>query len=88
MLAYFREKLQLTERNLGQVFKSKSGSMHAMQLCCYEAKLPSLTLKTRPEQLLGSLRLDIILPAYLSYSHKMFIQFGSKWIRKRSLWFN
>jgi hypothetical protein len=34
----------------------------AMQLSCFETKLPNLMLKTRPKQLLGSLPLDIALP--------------------------
>ncbi len=34
-----------------------------MQLHCSETKLPNLMLKTRPKQLLGSLPLDIALPA-------------------------
>jgi hypothetical protein len=33
--------------------------MHTMQLHCFETKLPSLKLKTRPWQLLGSLPLAI-----------------------------
>jgi hypothetical protein len=37
----------------------------AMQLSCFETKLPNLMLKTRPKQLLGSLPLDIALPAQL-----------------------
>jgi hypothetical protein len=32
-----------------------------MHLCCYEAQLSDLKLKTRPEQLLGYLPLGIIL---------------------------
>ncbi len=34
-----------------------------MQLWYYETILPNLKLKTRPKQLLGSLPLDIALPA-------------------------
>ncbi len=34
-----------------------------MQLSRFETKLPNLILKTRPKQLLGSLPLDIALPA-------------------------
>jgi hypothetical protein len=37
--------------------------VRAMQLSCFETKLPNLMLKTRPKQLLGSLPLDIALPA-------------------------
>ncbi len=40
------DKLQLTGRNLGRVFKFRSGHLHAM-----------------PKQLVGSLPLDIALPA-------------------------
>jgi len=45
------DKLQLTGQNLGRVFSSKVGCMYAVHLCCYEAKLPSLKLKTRDKQL-------------------------------------
>jgi hypothetical protein len=38
-----------------------------MQLSCFETKLPNLMLKTRPKQLLGSLLLDIALPAKTYY---------------------
>ncbi len=37
--------------------------MHAMHFNCYEAKLPSLKLHTRPKQLLDYLPLDIVLPS-------------------------
>jgi hypothetical protein len=43
--------LQLTGQNLGRVFNSKIGRMYPMHLSCYEAKLPSLKLKTRPQNL-------------------------------------
>jgi hypothetical protein len=56
------DKLQLTGQNLGRVFNFKSGCVCAMQLSCFETKLPNLMLKTRPKQLLGSLPLDITLP--------------------------
>ncbi len=36
--------------------------MHTMHLYFYNAKVSSLKLKTRPEQLLGSLPLNIALP--------------------------
>jgi hypothetical protein len=61
------DKLQLTGRNLGRVFNSRSGCVHVMQLHCFETKLPNLMLKTQPRQLLGSLPLDIALPGYISY---------------------
>jgi hypothetical protein len=56
------DKLQLTGRNLGRVFNSRSGCLCAMQLCCFGTKLPNLMLKTWPKQLLGYLPLDIALP--------------------------
>jgi hypothetical protein len=56
------DKLQLTGRNLGQVFNSRSGCVYAIQLHCFETKLPNLMLKPRPKQLLGYLPLDIALP--------------------------
>ncbi len=40
------DNLKLTGQNLGQVFKSKSGCLHTMYLFWYEAKGPSLELKT------------------------------------------
>jgi hypothetical protein len=60
------DKLQLKGRNLGQVFNSRSGRAHAVQLHFSETKQPNLKLKTRPKQLLGSLPLVIALhpPAY------------------------
>jgi hypothetical protein len=35
----------------------------AMQLSCFETKLPNLMLKTQPKQLLGSVPSDLALPA-------------------------
>ncbi len=58
-----QSKLQLTRQNLGQVFNSISGCKCAMQLSCFEAKQPSLKLKTCAKQLLGSLLLEFALPA-------------------------
>ncbi len=49
------DKLQLAGQNLGRVFNSRSGFVCAMQLRCFETKLPNLMLKTWPKQLLGSL---------------------------------
>jgi hypothetical protein len=43
------DKLQLRGQNLGQVFNSRGGCVHAMQLHCFETKLPNLELKTRPK---------------------------------------
>jgi hypothetical protein len=48
------DKLQLTGQNLGRVFNSRSGRVHALQLHFSETKQPNLKLKTRPKQLLGS----------------------------------
>ncbi len=48
----------------GPSFYSRSVCMHALNLHCYEAKLPSLKLKTQTEQLLGSLLLDIALSVF------------------------
>ncbi len=56
------DKLQLTGRNLGRIFNSKSGHVHALQLPFSETEQPNLKLKTRPKQLLGSLPLVIVLP--------------------------
>jgi hypothetical protein len=53
------DKLQLTGRNLGRVFNSRSGRV---QLHLSETEQPNLKLKTRPKQLLGSLPLDIAVP--------------------------
>ncbi len=56
------DKLQLTGQNLGRVFNFRNVPLHAAHLWCYQAKRPNLMMKTRPEQLLGSLLLDIALP--------------------------
>ena len=56
------DKLQLSGQNLGRVFNFSNGCVHATQLYFFETKLPSLKLKTRPEQLLCSLPLVIALP--------------------------
>jgi hypothetical protein len=56
------DKLQLAGQTLGRVAITRNGCMCAMHLYCYEAKLPNLMLKTQPNQLLGSLMLDIALP--------------------------
>ncbi len=47
------DKLQLTKRNLGRVFNSRSGCVHVMKLHCFEAKVSNLKLKTQTRQLLG-----------------------------------
>jgi hypothetical protein len=59
------EKLQLTGRNLGRVYNLRNGCLHAMHLLYYGVKLSNLKLKTRPKQLLGSLSLDMALPALI-----------------------
>jgi hypothetical protein len=41
-------KLHLTGQNLGRVFSSRSGWVHAMPLCCYEVQLPNLKFRTNP----------------------------------------
>jgi hypothetical protein len=56
------DKLQLTGQNLGRVFNSKTGFMYPMRLYCFEAKLNNLKLKTQPQQLLGYILFDILLP--------------------------
>ncbi len=56
-----KNKLQPTGQNRGRVFNSWSGRLHVAHLCRCEVKQPSLKLKTRPEQLLGSLPLDVVL---------------------------
>ncbi len=53
------DKLQLTGQNLGRAFNFRSGHFHVAHSWCHQLKLPSLKLRTRPEQLLGSLLLDI-----------------------------
>jgi hypothetical protein len=35
-------KLELTGQNLGRVFNFRNGCLHAMQLHCFETKLPAL----------------------------------------------
>jgi hypothetical protein len=54
----------LQHLNLGLVFNSRSGRLHAMQLHCFETKLPSLKLKTRPRQLSGPLPSDTVFPIW------------------------
>jgi hypothetical protein len=59
-MALNMDKLKLTGRTLGRVFNFRSGCMscHA-----YTAIRSNLELKTQPKQLLGSLPLDVALPA-------------------------
>ncbi len=58
------DKLEPIGPNLGRVFNSGTGCVCAVNLQCYEAKLPSLKLKTRTEQTLGHLLYDIALLDY------------------------
>ncbi len=51
------DKLQLTGQSQGR----RSDCMSAIYLFCYESKQPNLKLKTRPNQLLGSLPLAFAL---------------------------
>jgi hypothetical protein len=62
------DKLKLTGRNLGRVFKFRRVCLHTIRLYYFETKLPNLKLKTRPKQLLGSLPLDIALPVKSSFT--------------------
>jgi hypothetical protein len=57
------DKLQPTGKNLGRVFNSSSGRVNGLQLNFSETEQPSLKSKTRHKQLLGSVPLDIALPA-------------------------
>jgi len=41
-----------------------------MRLCSYKSKLSILKLKTWPQQLLGYLLLDIVLPAFVTRFQK------------------
>ncbi len=58
------DKLNLTGRNLGRVFKFRRGYLHVIPLYYFETKLPNLKLKTWPKQLLGYLPVDIMLPGF------------------------
>jgi len=57
--------LQLEGQNLDQIFNFGIGYLGVKHLCCYEAKLPSLELKTRLKQLSCYFLLDIELPLLL-----------------------
>ena len=67
------DKLKLTGRNLGRVCKSKLGHVfeYAMQSHTLQ-KGPNLKLKTRPQQLLGSLPLAFALPAQTFKNKQVF----------------
>jgi hypothetical protein len=54
MLTFFIDNLELTGQHLDRVYNFRSGCVYS---CFCEAKQPSLKLKTRPKQLLGSLSL-------------------------------
>ncbi len=55
-------KLKLTGRNLDQVFNSRLGCVCICRAMACITKRPNLKLKTRPEQLLGSLLLALTFP--------------------------
>jgi hypothetical protein len=59
------DKPHLIGRNLGRVFNSRSGRVHAVQLHFSETEQPNLKLKTRLKQHLGSLPLFIALPVLI-----------------------
>jgi hypothetical protein len=65
-------KLQITGQNLDRVFNSRSGRVHAIQFHFSETEQPNLKFKTRLKQPLGSLPLDIALPATI-HSHPSLI---------------
>ncbi len=56
------DKLKLTGRNLGRVFDSRLSRACIGRANVHITKQPNLKLKTRPEQLLGSLPLAFALP--------------------------
>jgi len=58
------DKLLPTGRNLGRVINFRSGGMYDRHLPSSIPVRPNLELKTRPKQLLGSLRLYILLPSW------------------------
>jgi hypothetical protein len=65
------DKLQLTGRNQGRVFNSRSGCMCALHLCGYKTKWPNLKLKNWPKQLLGSLPLAF---ASIKPNHRILVE--------------
>jgi hypothetical protein len=73
-------KLQQTGQNLGWLLNSRSSCAHAVQLWCFETKLPNLKLKTRPEQLIGYLPLDIALPESLVQFFELEYQKEGYWL--------
>jgi hypothetical protein len=52
-IKWLTDKLHLTGQNLGRVLSPRRGQVYAMQLRCFEAKRPSLKLKTQPKQLIS-----------------------------------
>ncbi len=56
------DKLKLTGRNLGRVSNYRLGHACIDHAIVHITKQPSLKLKTRPKQLLGSLLLAFALP--------------------------
>jgi len=73
MTTYATDRLQLRRQNMGRVFNSRSGCMHAMHFFCYEAKRPNLKLKTRPKQLLSNLQLDVAVATYTIKYESLFL---------------
>ncbi len=59
------DKLRLTGQNQGRVFNFRSGHLHTALFLLLSIKLPTLQLKTRLKQLLGSLPLVIAHPALI-----------------------
>ncbi len=65
-------KLQLRGWHLGRVFNFRNARGYVLYFLCYRVKLPSIKLKTQPEQLLSSLPFDIALPGYYDFgNHKV-----------------
>jgi hypothetical protein len=66
---------------MGRVFNFRSGCMHTMHLLSSVRIQPNLELKTRPNQLLGSLPLVITLP---EQSHPPYLGYCPIWPRSGS----
>ncbi len=62
---YSNGSFQLAGQNLGHVFNFRSGHLHAAKFLLLSIKLPNLQMKTRPKQLLGSLRV-VLFPPHLN----------------------
>jgi len=61
------EKLKLTGRNLGRVFKSRFGRVCIGHAIVHITKQPNLKLKTRPKQLLSYLLLAFVILGQTSF---------------------